>query len=53
MQTNHLHLVVEADDNDALANGIKSFTVRANRLFNVASGRRRGQVWAGRYHRST
>jgi len=52
VQTNHLHLVVEAEDNDALARGMKSFAVRANRLFNVASGRRRGQVWSGRYHRS-
>ena len=49
---NHLHLLVEADDNDALAGGMKSFTVRANCLFNAASGRRRGRVWAGRYHRT-
>jgi len=40
VQSNHLHLVVEADDNDALARGMKSFTVRSNRLFNVASGRK-------------
>lgn len=52
IQTNHLHLIVEADDNDALARGMKSFTVRANRLFNAASGRRRGKVWCGRYHRA-
>ena len=52
VQSNHLHLIVEADDNDALARGMKSFTVRANRLFNAASGRRRDQVWAGRYHRA-
>jgi len=52
VQHNHLHLVVEADDNDALARGMKSFSVRANRLFNAAHGRGRGPVWAGRYHRS-
>lgn len=52
VQTNHLHLLVEAEDEDALARGMKSFTVRANRLFNVASGRRRGKVWSGRYHRT-
>ena len=52
MQTNHIHLVVEAEDNDALARGMKAFTVRANRLFNAASGRRRGNVWSGRYHRA-
>ena len=52
VQTNHLHLVVEAENNDALARGMKSFAVRANRLFNAASGRRRGKVWSGRYHRT-
>src|SRR5688572_22502148 len=41
VQENHLHLIVEADDNDALARGMKSFSVRANRLYNVALGRKR------------
>lgn len=51
VQSNHVHLIVEADDNDALARGMKSFSVRANRLFNAALGRGRGRVWADRYHR--
>ncbi len=51
VQTNHVHLIVEADDNDALARGMKSFSVRANRLFNAATGRMRGRVWGDRYHR--
>src|SRR3954468_12530250 len=51
VQDDHLHLIVEADDSDALARGMKSFSVRANRLFNAASGRRRGRVWGDRYHR--
>ena len=51
VQDNHLHLIVEAEDNDALARGMKSFSVRANRLFNAALGRGRGPVWADRYHR--
>ena len=51
VQDNHVHLIVEADDNDALARGMKSFSVRANRLFNIASGRKRGRVWGDRYHR--
>ena len=51
VQDDHLHLIVEADDSDALARGMKSFSVRANRLFNAALGRGRGQVWADRYHR--
>lgn len=57
VQTNHLHLIVEADDNRALANGMKSFSVRANRLLNAqlkAAGMRpngRGRIWGDRYHR--
>ncbi len=50
IQNNHVHLVVEADDNDALARGMKSFSVRANRLYNAAHGRMRGKVWSDRYH---
>ena len=51
VQDDHLHLIVEADDSDALARGMKSFSVRANRLFNAALGRGRGPVWGDRYHR--
>jgi len=45
VQDDHLHLIVEADDNIALERGMKSFSVRANRLFNAAHGRGRGRVW--------
>ena len=51
VQDDHLHLIVEADDSGALARGMKSFSVRANRLFNAALGRGRGSVWGDRYHR--
>jgi putative transposase len=51
VQDDHLHLIVEAHDSDALARGMKSFSVRANRIFNAACGRGRGQVWGDRYHR--
>jgi putative transposase len=51
VQENHLHLIVEADDKAALARGMKSFSVRANRLYNAALGRMRGRVWSDRYHR--
>jgi putative transposase len=51
IQDNHLHLLVEADDKQALARGMKSFSVRANRLFNVALGKKRGRVWGDRYDR--
>ena len=52
VQAYHVHLVVEADDKEALARGMKSFTVRANRLFNAATGRGRGRVWRERYCRT-
>ena len=51
MQDDHLHLIVEAGDKGALARGMKSFSVRANRLLNAALGRGRGRVWGDRYHR--
>jgi putative transposase len=51
VQDTHVHMIVEADDNGALARGMKSFSVRANRLFNSAHGRGRGRVWGDRYHR--
>lgn len=57
VQSNHLHLIVEADDKRALANGMKSFSVRANRLVNARLKRAgfrpsgRGRVWGDRYHR--
>ena len=51
VQNDHVHLIVEASDGAALARGMKSFSVRANRLFNTASLRGRGRVWADRYHR--
>ena len=44
-------MIVEADSREALARGMKSFSVRANRLFNGAMGRKRGRVWGDRYHR--
>lgn len=52
VQSNHLHLVIEADDKDALARGMKSFLVRATRLVNRALGRGKGSLWSGRFHRT-
>jgi len=49
IQMNHLHLVVEADDNLALSRGMRSFLAclvqRLNRMW-----RRKGKVFADRYH---
>ena len=46
---NHLHLIVEAADKDALARGIQGFSVRAARRLNSAL-KRRGKLFAHRYH---
>jgi putative transposase len=54
VQTNHLHLFVEADDADTLSRGIQGLAIRLARRINgalrSAKGRRRGSVWNGRYH---
>jgi REP element-mobilizing transposase RayT len=50
VQRDHVHMLVEADDSAALAAGMKSFAVRAARALNSPL-RRRGSVWAERYHR--
>jgi REP element-mobilizing transposase RayT len=51
VQHDHVHMLVEADDSAALAAGMKSFAVRAARRINTRALRRRGSVWADRYHR--
>jgi REP element-mobilizing transposase RayT len=49
VQRDHVHMIVEADDNMALGRGMMSIVSRiafaVNRVF-----RRRGKVMAGRYH---
>jgi REP element-mobilizing transposase RayT len=55
IQWNHLHLIVEADSKDALADGMKGFGVSVAKHLNGsirdASGRRRrGPVFDDRYH---
>jgi REP element-mobilizing transposase RayT len=45
----HLHLLVEADDNAALSGGMQGLTVRLARALNRMMGRR-GTVFADRYH---
>lgn len=46
---NHLHLITEAADKDALAAGIQGFSVRVARRLNGAL-MRRGKLFAQRYH---
>ncbi|MEQ9498542.1 MAG: transposase [Deltaproteobacteria bacterium] len=46
---NHLHLIAEADGNEALARGMKGLKVRIARAVNRV-GHRRGVVFSDRYH---
>lgn len=54
LQRNHIHMLVEAEHKEALARGMQSFLISAARHINTALGdgtrRRRGQVFADRYH---
>jgi len=49
IQSNHLHLLVEANDKRALANGVRAFEISATQHLNAACGRR-GEAFVGRYH---
>jgi REP element-mobilizing transposase RayT len=49
IQSNHLHLIVEADDKKALARGLKGFQIRIARGLNRILGRK-GRVFVDRYH---
>jgi len=49
IQSNHMHMIVEAADSEALASGMKAVTSRLARAFNRVF-LRSGKVLAGRYH---
>ena len=49
IQANHLHLLVEADDEQALAKGMQSFLISLARKLNAYLGRS-GPVFPDRYH---
>jgi REP element-mobilizing transposase RayT len=49
IQHNHLHLLVEAADRQALTRRMQSFAINAARAINGTDGRR-GKVFAHRYH---
>jgi len=49
VQSNHLHLIVEADDGRALSRGIQGLAIRLAKAVNRILGRR-GRVWGDRYH---
>lgn len=50
VQSNHLHLIVEAEDHEALSRGMRGLTIRLARAINCALART-GRVWGDRYHR--
>ena len=49
VMSNHLHLIVEADDQGALARGMQSLKIRMARRLNKL-WKRAGQVFSGRYY---
>lgn len=50
VQDDHLHLIVEADNQIALAKGMQAFGISAARRINRALRGRRGTVFPDRYH---
>ena len=49
VQENHVHLILEAEDRDALLSGVRGLMVRIARRVNRLL-RRRGCFWADRWH---
>jgi putative transposase len=49
VQSDHLHLIVEARDSESLGRGARGLVIRVARAINRALGRR-GPVWGDRYH---
>jgi REP element-mobilizing transposase RayT len=50
IQGNHLHFIVEASDASTLGRAMKGLAIRLARGLNRVMRRRRGQVFAERYH---
>jgi hypothetical protein len=49
VQTDHLHLVVEADEPTGFERGVRGLSIRVAKAINRALGRH-GRVWGDRYH---
>jgi hypothetical protein len=49
VQSNHLHLLVEARSAETLSRGMQGFAIRIARGVNRAAGRS-GKLWADRFH---
>jgi REP element-mobilizing transposase RayT len=50
VQKDHIHILVESTDRTALSRGMQGLGIRMAKALNRALGRRRGRVWADRYH---
>lgn len=51
LQHDHIHLIGEAADKDALSAAMRSFAIRFAKRLHALLGRRKGKVWDHRYHR--
>jgi putative transposase len=51
VQVDHVHLILEAETDQALNGGIRSFAIRVALGVNSLLRRKRGRVWGDRYHR--
>jgi REP element-mobilizing transposase RayT len=51
IQNDHVHAIVEAEGAAELSRGMRSFAIRIALRVNRVLGRKRGRVWADRYHR--
>lgn len=49
IQNNHVHLIVEAEDGQALSRGMQGLMIRLARAINRVL-RRRGSLWTDRFH---
>lgn len=50
IQHDHIHIIVEATDRDALTRGVQGLTIRLARAVNQTFEGISGNVWADRYH---
>ena len=50
IQGTHLHLICEASNQEAFTSGMTAFKGSAAKRLNKHLGRKRGRVWADRYH---
>ncbi len=51
IQRDHVHLVAEGDDASAVRRGMSRFAIAFAKRLNLLLRRKRGKVWADRYHR--